>query len=1697
MENSLEKTDVSGISKKRRSLDLQSLYVEKSRDSVPKGEAEDRVLKRKRKSLSENEESGLGHGKKKRKSRKQVSLSSFESADKKSRKTSNAVGGSGLSVGSSTFNNPTLKLRQFVSHQKTQGKKKNAHVPGGGNQQNLSSLSVISDSLDDNIPKRPRGLSRRKKFQSNHVPDQVGTSSSRVSSDAGIIKLISDSVPTKIPSEGKQKKASEDFKENNSSRANSTQGLKAEDGDSVKHKRDPTSENVRRNQGKRRESASKKPKPADGIKLLVSNSAKNCRDLQEDDEENLEQNAARMLSSRFDPSCTGFTENNKPLSTSQSRNGLSPVPSFCQDLMTPGMDNSGGFASTSADAAGRVLRPRRQHKEKGLVRKRRHFYEIFSRDLDAYWVLNRRIKVFWPLDQSWYFGLVTNYDPERKLHHVKYDDRDEEWINLNNERFKLLLLTSEVPGKSGSEKSGQGGKKLEDQDDVSIEEGDCTGSYMDSEPIISWLARSTHRLKSSPLGSMKKQKTSSQTKKSEQLMFCDDHPPGRCLGVNSSRTDKNKSHGKSVSDDRSVRGEVAEKSTLSSTTYPNDRKQPFVYFRRRLCKRGRQLGNYSEKSLECRSLTVSGSFVASVVDQVGALEESDVTLQVSGKKALTNLDRDTSLWFVENGLLKSTFQLMKLKQGKLTLNFALHQFIYSHVFNAELFWLFRTLLLLQLGMVVVVWPKVQLEMLFVDNVVGLRFMLFEGCLIQAVAFICSVLNVFHQPNEHGKLVDLHLPVTSIRFKLSGFRDIGKRFIFMVYNFLEVKNSKWLYLDCKLKKHCLVTKQLPLAKCTYDNIKVLQHSYGRLVPLVPEEPITHEGLSRKCRQGLMHMGVSKESVHINTNISSSNFNDWHWRLPPFVLSFSSAPSFFLSLHLKLLMDNNVASMSFQNHNSMSLLEDPENCGREIDDEQVREVTLENNVEASLRDAASSTWLSCAKSKVETDALSISDDGGWIKSSQKYVNSELNVNGTSVGPQGSGKEIDGIILPQRRPSQHSVSEQFVGKSRASVSENQSSPDKSETGYFSCLNGVSVMIPPHSQIDSQTCDGETPNSQQPTFDFPWSKNDFAIRSPNPTAPRSVWHRNRHCVGSSSFGRSKFWMDEGSDFIRNGLENGSRKPRTQVSYVSPFGGYDLSSKPRSHLRKGRPHKRIRSDNEKMVTDGSGSLQRHIELLSCEANLLIIAGDRGWRECGAHIVLELVDHKDWRLLVKVSGATKYSFMAHQFLQPGTTNRYTHVMMWKGGKDWTLEFPDRSQWTLFKEMHEECYNRNMRAATVKNIPIPGVRLIEENDDLSVQTPFVHGSLKYFRQVENDVEMALNPSRVLYDMDSEDDDWISRFHASSEIDGHNMLGISEEMFERTMDMIEKVAYSQQRDDFTSGEIEELVVGVGPSSVIKAIHEHWLQKRRRKGMPLIRQFQPPLWQRYQQQMKDWELVVNRGNNFPYGCKEKATVEKPPMFAFCLRPRGLEVPNRGPKHRSQRKFTTSGWHSNAFSREQDGVQVFGRKFNGYLFNNHESSDASTWLQTSTRVSSPRDAVSMDYLSMSSDGAERKRNQYSKFNRNKSKKIDSQVAAVPYDQSLTSRRNGACRWNMGLPGWPSQRQYQPEGSQRQRVEQLGCSDLDEFRLRDASGAAQHASNMAKLKWEKAQRLRYRADLAIHKAVVALMTADAIKDSEESTEDG
>ncbi|EPS72092.1 hypothetical protein M569_02665, partial [Genlisea aurea] len=226
----------------------------------------------------------------------------------------------------------------------------------------------------------------------------------------------------------------------------------------------------------------------------------------DDDEENLEKNAAKMLSSRFDPNFTGFSS--KRRHSAPRKGGRSSFHSALAQKVAN---------ADCADDKGRAMRPRGDDNDKGAIRRRRHFYEILPGDLDPYRVMNQRIKIYWPLDESWYFGRVDDYHSETRLHHIKYDDRDEEWVNLLEEKFKILLLPSEAPIGSRSRK-----RAIKDSDTkihkMSKHRGSIssTKNCNDSLPIASWL-KTQHRRGKAMSKTLKKQKISEEHHSFEAL----------------------------------------------------------------------------------------------------------------------------------------------------------------------------------------------------------------------------------------------------------------------------------------------------------------------------------------------------------------------------------------------------------------------------------------------------------------------------------------------------------------------------------------------------------------------------------------------------------------------------------------------------------------------------------------------------------------------------------------------------------------------------------------------------------------------------------------------------------------------------------------------------------------------------------------------------------------------------------------------------------------------------------------------------------------------------------------------------------------------------------------------------------------------------------------------------------------------------
>ncbi|CAL5206378.1 unnamed protein product [Lathyrus oleraceus] len=1663
MEGREDNSNGAAIPKKSRSLDIKSLYKSKLTEEGSKKNS-------KRKSSS-----APGGGdetrNKRKKAKREVVLSSLENADGSGKKVADEVCEKGPSLGGDDLG----ELKLGVSE-----------VFNSSSGLNGVWLGVCSDVC---IPKRKRTLVGRKKSDIGQSLNPVGHPSVKVGHDDLVPKLGSDDLGREVQSsKSNLKKHFDEFKENRNSDSNSISVQHVtENGDhapnSVVNSGLSSLKKSKKKDRKRKTLASDKSRVSKEAEPLIDSCTISV-DLQDDDEENLEENAARMLSSRFDPSCTGFSSSSKS-SPRPSANGLSFLLSSSQNIVNHGSKSRSGSESASVDTAGRHLRPRKQDKDKEKSRKRRHFYEILPGDVDAYWVLNRRIKVFWPLDQSWYYGLVNEYDESQRLHHIKYDDRDEEWINLQTERFKLLLLRNEVPGRAkgrrdltksrrSDQRNGGKSEKERQRREANTKDDSCGGSSMDSEPIISWLARSSHRLKSSSFHGIKKQKTSVTHPSPTSSLLYDEPVSVKGNATKSSSRDVSNNFSCGSISQEKLSDNLREKSSLQSATQIKDSKQPAVYFRKRF----RRPAGMLPPAPKEKQIIVSTPCSISFDHVVGGIQN---VKQPRGRRF------EGPLWFNYDEGVSKMFWNMESASFKFHLNFPI-RLILNEAFQSENLWLLYAVLLLRYGTIVTKWPRVCLEMLFVDNVAGLRFLLFEGCLKMAATFVFFVLRVFHRPAPLGNY-DLHLqlPFTSIGFKFSSLHAIKQPLVFALYNFFRLKSSHWVYLDSKLKRHCLLSKQLHLSECTYDNIQALQHGSSEFTAASISRPSSVKVMRKRSRPGINIMGVSKVSSQVNTHQSSDSGER---KLPPFALSFAAAPTFFLCLHLKLLMEQSTAHVGFCNQaptdgqgDSGLVTDDYSN----IDDCSNRssEIILQKNTTTLSNEATGDGW-SCPGLDPLMDPSACGDQA-------------VSQNDQSIGLQGTGTSIshgsEGLGNTHSPESQSHHSAPKLGSLPSSSLIHQ---DKVDEGSHSFNGDLHVQIPSVDEF-------EKPNHAQQSPDLSWNVNGSVIPSSNRTAPRSSY-RSRNSSMSLGF-QSHPWSDGKPDSLYNDFSSGPKKPRTQVSYSVPFAGYELSSRHRGPNQKGLPNKRIRKASEKKSSDVARAPEKNFECLSCDANVLITAGDKGWREYGSHVVLELFEHNEWKLSVKVLGVTRYSYKALQFIQLGSTNRYTHAMMWKGDKDWILEFPDRSQWALFKEMHEECYNRNLRAASVKNIPIPGVHLIEENDDNGSEVTFVRSSM-YFQQVETDFEMALNPSRVLYDMDSEDEQWFSNIRNSDKYNS-DLNGITEEMFEKTMDLFEKAAYAKMRDQFTPHEIEELTFHVGPLGIVKVVYDHWLQRRQKKGMALIRHFQMPMWERYQQQLKEWEVAVTKNNISSNGCLDKgATLEKPPMFAFCLKPRGLESQNKGLKHRSQKKISVSG-HTNRL-RYHDSYQTNGRRPNGSAFSDerypghsYDSLDDSPLPMTSPRVFSQRDTASMKYYSMSNDVYYR--NHMQKLNRSKSKKLGSfmhnNVSHTPASYSprlpaSSAKRNGV-RSNLVKYDLPGHRKYVPDSPQKQWIEQLNASDLEEFRRRDLVNAAQRARKIAKLKRERAKKLHSRADVAIHRAMVALMIAEAKKASEEEVSEG
>ncbi|AED90770.1 putative protein [Arabidopsis thaliana] len=254
---------------------------------------------------------------------------------------------------------------------------------------------------------------------------------------------------------------------------------------------------------------------------------------------------------------------------------------------------------------------------------------------------------------------------------------------------------------------------------------------------------------------------------------------------------------------------------------------------------------------------------------------------------------------------------------------------------------------------------------------------------------------------------------------------------------------------------------------------------------------------------------------------------------------------------------------------------------------------------------------------------------------------------------------------------------------------------------------------------------------------------------------------------------------------------------------------------------------------------KEELDSICCSANILMIHSDRCTREEGFSVMLEASSSKEWFLVIKKDGAIRYSHMAQRTMRPFSSNRITHATVWMGGDNWKLEFCDRQDWLGFKDIYKECYERNLLEQSVKVIPIPGVREVCGYAEYIDNFPsFSRPPVSYISVNEDEVSRAMARSIALYDMDSEDEEWLERQNQKMlNEEDDQYLQLQREAFELMIDGFEKYHFHSPADDLldekaaTIGSISYL----GRQEVVEAVHDYWLKKRKQRKAPLLRIFQ----------------------------------------------------------------------------------------------------------------------------------------------------------------------------------------------------------------------------------------------------------------------
>ncbi|XP_057784555.1 uncharacterized protein LOC131001923 [Salvia miltiorrhiza] len=268
-------------------------------------------------------------------------------------------------------------------------------------------------------------------------------------------------------------------------------------------------------------------------------------------------------------------------------------------------------------------------------------------------------------------------------------------------------------------------------------------------------------------------------------------------------------------------------------------------------------------------------------------------------------------------------------------------------------------------------------------------------------------------------------------------------------------------------------------------------------------------------------------------------------------------------------------------------------------------------------------------------------------------------------------------------------------------------------------------------------------------------------------------------------------------------------------------------------PDKRRLTTNIRELKSAMGATTQDVCASSCSANLLITDTEKCYRVEGATIALETSASKQWLLSITKDGTKQCSLIAQKVMRPSSSNRFTHAVIWASDGSLKLEFPDKQDWLIFKELYKECSDRNMQTpAATSVIPVPGVQEVSIPNDQYI--PFVRPE-SYITLKNDELIRALMKKTANYDMDSDDEEWLAKLNNELYVGKELQEFITSENFELVIDALEKYLHSNPDEHVDEQAACDFSMHLERKEVIEAIYKYWIRKRKQKRSALVRVFQ----------------------------------------------------------------------------------------------------------------------------------------------------------------------------------------------------------------------------------------------------------------------